>query len=216
MTDDGVDEVHLADAARVVPEGRDLLRVRRPDDDGRVAARPAGVVGGVGEVLDAVGRELRLAAGRDVAHPEVVVAHERRARAVGREHVGASAAGSAAAGTRRRAARSPRRSPCTLPWPIAAPPPLGGVELNRRAVGRELELVERQRQRGVLRAGRRRQRRGQRVVIERRARACARAGSTRMNSAPPGIVLRYQKRSSGSQCRTHRRAEDERRACCSP
>ena len=46
---------------------------------GAVALRPAGVVGGVAEVLDAVGRQLRLLAGRDVAHPEIPVANEGRA-----------------------------------------------------------------------------------------------------------------------------------------
>ena len=38
---------------------------------GRSLLRPAGVVGGVAEVLDAVGGELRLLAGGDVAHPQV-------------------------------------------------------------------------------------------------------------------------------------------------
>ena len=84
MADRRVDEVHLADAALILLERRDLLRVGRPEEDRAVAARPAGVVGRVAEVLDAVLGQLRLPAGRDVADPEIPVADERRALAVGR------------------------------------------------------------------------------------------------------------------------------------
>src|SRR5579871_3321094 len=85
------DEVHLAIFALVLLEGGDLLRVRRPDEDGAIALLPTGVVGGVAVVLDAVGGELRLFAGGDVAHPEVVVADERGLGLVGRE-IGCGAA----------------------------------------------------------------------------------------------------------------------------
>ena len=44
--------------------------------DGAVASLPSGVVGGVAEVLYAVGGELSLFAGGDVAYPEVLVADE--------------------------------------------------------------------------------------------------------------------------------------------
>ncbi len=69
-------EVHLAIFALVLLEGCDLFGVGRPDEDGIVAHLPSGVVGRVAEVLDAVGGELRLFAGGDIANPEVVVADE--------------------------------------------------------------------------------------------------------------------------------------------
>ena len=66
-----VDEIHVAHPALVLLERRDLPRVGRPDENGPIAAHPAGVVRRVAEVLDAVGGELRLTSGGDVAHPEV-------------------------------------------------------------------------------------------------------------------------------------------------
>ena len=78
-------EVHLAVFALVLLEGGDLFGVGRPDEDGVVAHLPSGVVGGVAEVLDAVGGELGLFAGGDVAYPEVVVADERGLGLVGRD-----------------------------------------------------------------------------------------------------------------------------------
>ena len=59
VADLGFHQVHFADAALVLLEGGDLLGIGRPEDDGAVAAGPAGVVGGVAEILDAVGGELR-------------------------------------------------------------------------------------------------------------------------------------------------------------
>ena len=84
MTDLRLDEVHVADVPLVLLEGRDLLRVGRPDQDRPVALRPAGVVGGVAEVLHAVGGERPFRAGRDVADPQVPVLDVGRARAIGR------------------------------------------------------------------------------------------------------------------------------------
>src|SRR4051794_3859195 len=84
MADLGLDQIHLADAALILLEGGDALGVRRPDEDGAIALGPAGIVGGVAEVLDAVRRELRLAIGVERANPEVVVADEGRLLAVGR------------------------------------------------------------------------------------------------------------------------------------
>src|SRR5262249_39346140 len=81
----------------ILLERGDLLRVGRPDEDCTIALGPAGVVGGVAEVLYAVGRERRLLAARDVAHVEIPVANERRALAVGRWHVAALRAAAAAA-----------------------------------------------------------------------------------------------------------------------
>ena len=51
MADGRVDQVHLADLALVLLLRRDLLRVGRPRHHRAVAAAPAGVVGGVAEVL---------------------------------------------------------------------------------------------------------------------------------------------------------------------
>jgi len=78
------DEIHLADAPLILLKGRDLLRIRRPHDDRPIALRPAGVVGGVAEVLDAVGRERGLPSRFHVAQPEIPVANEDGAFAVRR------------------------------------------------------------------------------------------------------------------------------------
>ena len=78
MPGGGVDEIHVAGLALILLEGGDLLRIGRPLEHRPIAADPAGVVGGVAVVLDAVGRELLVRAGRHVANPEVVVADEGR------------------------------------------------------------------------------------------------------------------------------------------
>ena len=85
VSDGGRDEVHLADLALVLLLRRDLLRVGRPERDGAIAAAPAGVVGGVAEVLDAVGGQLPFLPCRDVHHPQVPVADEDAALRVGRD-----------------------------------------------------------------------------------------------------------------------------------
>ena len=87
MTDLRVDEIHLADVALILLERRDLLRVGRPDENRAIAVRPAGVVRGVAEVLHAIAGELRLAARCDVAHPQIPIADERAALAVGRQRL---------------------------------------------------------------------------------------------------------------------------------
>jgi hypothetical protein len=102
-------EVHVAHAAPVVLEGRDLPRVGRPGEDRAVAVHPAGVVGRVAEVLRAVGRQLRLGAAGHVAHPDVVVADERGALAVGRARLGCPAAAPARRPRRRLGRRAARR-----------------------------------------------------------------------------------------------------------
>jgi len=86
VPDARVDEIHLADVSLILLEGGDLFRIRRPEDDRPVAVAPAGIVGRVAEVLDAVRCERRFGARRHVAHPQVVVADEHRAPAVGRRH----------------------------------------------------------------------------------------------------------------------------------
>ncbi len=109
-----LDEVHVADLALVLLEGGDLLRVGRPEHDGAVASRPAGVVGGVAEVLHAVGGQRLLLARRHVADPEVPVLDEHGALAVGRRH-GVSGARSAAA------APASGRPAAVRPWPGPRP-----------------------------------------------------------------------------------------------
>src|SRR5207302_6222659 len=61
------------------------------------ALGPPGIVGRVSEVLDAVGRQRRFVAARDVAHPQIPVADERGPFAVGRRGVAAGAVASRAA-----------------------------------------------------------------------------------------------------------------------
>ena len=92
-----VDQVHLTDFTFILLIGRDPLRVGRPEEDGAVAAAPAGVIRGVAKVLHAVLGELPFLARGDVANPEIPVADEGRPLAVrGRDvvaHLTASAAG---------------------------------------------------------------------------------------------------------------------------
>ena len=109
----GFHQVHLADAALILLEGGDLLGIGRPQHDGPVAAGPAGVVGGVAEVLDAVGGERRLLAGGGVAHPQIRIANEGGVLLVGGENLGsgAAAAASAPAPSAAPAAHSPRLLP---------------------------------------------------------------------------------------------------------
>ena len=87
VTGRGLDEIHLAVAPLILLKRSDLLRVRRPEDDRPIAARPAGIVGGVAEILDAVSGELRLLCRGDVTHPQVPVADEHGALSVRRRHV---------------------------------------------------------------------------------------------------------------------------------
>ena len=154
------------------------------DDDRAIAAAPAGVVGGVAEVLDAVGRQLPLLACRDVAHPEIPVANEDAALAVGRHGqrlaVGGRASGGAAAATtapapatRRRIgslAATCRRGAAVGAFraiDIAAPSLPGKIEGDCRAVGGRRQALNREVQRIELRARRRGQRRRDLLVIER-------------------------------------------------
>ena len=132
-----LDEIHVADLALVLLLRRDLLAVGRPRQRRRRARRPAGVARRVAEVLLAVGRELALLAGGDVAHPEVPVADEDRLAAVRRHrrrrwtgHAGdigsaglrdrdaaapATTAAAAAAAAARATAGAPARRPGASP-----------------------------------------------------------------------------------------------------
>ena len=64
-----LDQVHVADIPLVLLLRRDLFAVGRPRERRRGARRPAGIARRVAEVLHAVGRELALLAGGDVAAP---------------------------------------------------------------------------------------------------------------------------------------------------
>src|SRR5690606_14066441 len=100
--------------------------------DRAVAPGPAGVVGGVAEVLDAVGGELRLLARLDVPHPEVVVTDERGALPVGREdHVAAGGGAAVAPFTRAVVSRQ-----------LTAPARGAHLEADGAAFIQELEGLE--------------------------------------------------------------------------
>ncbi len=106
MPDPRVGQVHLADAALILLEGGDLRRVGRPRNDGAVALPPTGVVGGVAVIEHPVSGQRPLLPGRDLAHPEVVIADERCARSVGRQHLVSNPSGAAAGSTTTAASTS--------------------------------------------------------------------------------------------------------------
>ena len=207
MSGAGVDEVHLADAALVLLEGRDLLRVGRPDEDRAVAPRPAGVVGGVAEVLHAVGGELRFPARRDVAHPEVLVADERGQAAVGRRDVGPDRRTAAPA---RHLFRLRIRGRACRRRQIARPAFRADREGHRAAVGGEVERRERQMRPRVGRSRRRGQRGGELRLVERRAARLARR-IDQHELGPVGRRRAVPEATVGEPGRTDPRVEDERR-----
>ena len=136
------DEVHVADLALVLLERGDLSRVGRPERDGAIASGPAGVVGGVAEVLHAVGRQRPLLAGRHVADPEVPVLDEHRALAVGRGHRGAGAraaptAASPAAACAASSAHGRTGILARRARDVARPAPRLDIERHRLPVGGE-------------------------------------------------------------------------------
>src|SRR5256885_15991191 len=85
VADSCVDQVHLTERPIILLERRNLAGIRRPDDDWPIASHPARVVSRVTKVFRAVGRQLRLPARCNVAHPQVVVANEGCLGAVGRD-----------------------------------------------------------------------------------------------------------------------------------
>ena len=189
MADLGRDEVHVADLALILLERRDLLRVGRPDENRAIALDPASVVGGVAEVFHAVLRELRLLAGRDVAHPQIPIANERRLLAVGRQRLRrarAAASASTAAAAPRPPPRPPRPCP-RLTYRLVAvmsqrterPPTVTSIAAS---VGREAGLRARGAKRIGTGADRGADRRDEPRVVEHAASRVPLAGSTRMSS----------------------------------
>src|SRR6185436_6263365 len=79
-----VDQVHVARSTLVLLEGRNFFRIRRPNEHRPIAVRPAGVVCRVAKGFHAISRKLGVFSGRNVAHPEVVIANESRALLIGR------------------------------------------------------------------------------------------------------------------------------------
>ena len=86
MADVGVDQVHVAGLALVLLEGGDRFESGDQFSDRVVGVLPAGVVGGVAEILHAVGGQLGFLAGGDIAHPQVPVADEGFGLSVRRQH----------------------------------------------------------------------------------------------------------------------------------
>ena len=132
-TDSGPHQVHVVHAARIVLERGELARIGRPGDHRPVAVRPAGVVGGVAEILDAVGGELHLAAGRQLGRPQVGVTDGDGPPAVGGDAHIASAA-------RRRWPRVGRHAAVALQ--VAAPVASLDGDRDPAAVPRQVEVGE--------------------------------------------------------------------------
>ncbi len=195
VPDAGVHQVHLADAALVLLEGGDLARVGRPLHHRAIAEAPAGVVGGVAVVLDAVGGERRFLVGGDVAHPQVPVADEHRPLAVGRQHVGPRSG--AVLALARRAVHGAG---------VAA---RAGRERHRAAVGGEVDRQERQLRAfvGAARGGR--QGGGQQLVIEGR-RLAARHRIDDDELRPGGAEGAIPEAAVGHPVRAHAGVQHER------
>src|SRR5262249_45925926 len=102
-----LDEVHIAHFALVLLRRRNSFAIRRPQQDRPVAAGPTGVIGRVAKVLGAIGGELLPLAGRHVANPEVPIANEGGALAVGRHRHWSGRPTASAAPTAASAASAP-------------------------------------------------------------------------------------------------------------
>src|SRR5271170_8012641 len=78
-------QIHLARFALVLLKGGNLLRIRRPQQDGVVGLLPPGVVGRVTVVLHAIGGELYLLPGGHISHPQVKIANKCSLLLIGRK-----------------------------------------------------------------------------------------------------------------------------------
>ena len=78
-------QIHVPDFATVVTEGGYLAGIWRPQQNRTIPAYPAGVIGCVTIVLDAIESELGTLTGFCVANPEVVIFDIGRLQAVGRQ-----------------------------------------------------------------------------------------------------------------------------------
>ena len=79
-----LDQIHLANSTLVLLKGRNLLGIRRPQQDWAIAADPARIVRRITEVLHAIGSDLRFLSSRNIADPEVPISNERGALLVRR------------------------------------------------------------------------------------------------------------------------------------
>ncbi len=161
--------------ALVLLVGRDLLRVRRPEDDGAIAAAPAGVVGGVAEVLRrrrssaaarvsvAMSRTHRFQSRMKAARLPSGDENGRARRAAAARSASAAAPAACFRLRRRRAEIRAARSAY-----VARPAAAVEVERDGLAVGREVDRLKRQLVRRELAAGRGRKGGGELRVIERR------------------------------------------------
>ena len=72
----GFHQIHLADTALILLEGRDFFRVRRPKQHGTIAVDPTGIIRCVAKIFHAVRSELGLFARGHIAHPQIEVANK--------------------------------------------------------------------------------------------------------------------------------------------
>ena len=203
-----LDEVHVADLALVLLVRGDLLRVGRPQHDGALARRPAGVVGGVAEVLHAVGRERASPAWSPRRAPTRFQSLMNTARLPSGDVTAGGRAGRRArrrppgrlVRRRRRRRPPPRRSPRTR-CPARRTSTGGGrSRTTPTSPSADSWMVWNGSFFGsIVRAGRRRQRGRELRVIERRHARSSPPASRRRTSTPSAVALRYQNRSSGSR-----------------
>ena len=71
-------QVHPPNLPLVLLKRRNLLRVRRPHQDRTVAMRPSRIVGRIAIVGHTIRGQLCLLPGRNVPHPQIILANERR------------------------------------------------------------------------------------------------------------------------------------------
>jgi hypothetical protein len=93
------DEIHIACSSLVLLKGRDLFRIRRPNQYRPVAVYPTGVVRRVAKILNAIGRQLCFLAGRHILDPQIIVLYICGTLSVRRDDIVTSAAATAKAPT---------------------------------------------------------------------------------------------------------------------
>jgi hypothetical protein len=200
MTRGGGNQVHFADAALVLLIGGNLTGIGGPEEHRIIARYPAGIIGGVTEILDAIGGELGFFAAGDVAHPQVVIANEGGGLAVGRScHTAAGSAPASPAPTAAALSAGNRRGigigGAGVPFAVALPAIAPHAERDRCRIRRKVEHLERKVRAVVLRPGSRGECRRQLVVVERRLAGAARRvhqqelGTLRRGAAIPEALI---------------------------